>query len=124
MDVRLRAAWLALLAAGSLTMAQAQTPRPFVTVKEALETDGRSMSLPTSVTGVMTVTPCTSCAVKMLRSTPSTIYRLRSKPVSLADFRNAMSTNSETYVTVLYEVKTNELLTVTASVDAPAAGSR
>jgi hypothetical protein len=124
MDVRLRAAGLALLAAGSLMTAQAQTPTPFVTIEEALETDGRSMSLPTNVTGVMTVTPCTSCEVKMLRSTVSTIYRLRNKPVSLADFRNAMAANSETYVTVLYAVKTNELLTVTASVDAPAAGSR
>jgi hypothetical protein len=109
----------ALLAAGWLTSAQAQNA-PFITINEALETDVRSMSLPVATDGMMTVTPCVSCQMKTLRSTASTQYLLRETPVSLADFRSAVATNSETFVTVLYDKKTQQLVSVTASIDPPA----
>lgn len=119
MDLRPRRWASALLAAGWLICAQAQNP-PFTTINEALETDVRGMSLPVTADGMMTVTSCVSCPIKTLRASASTQYLLRETPVSLAEFRSAVSTNSETFVTVLYDKKTQQLLSVTASIDPPA----
>jgi len=123
MDVRLRALALTFTAAGALSTAYAQT-QPFKTVSEALETNARSMSVPSSPDGLMTVTPCVSCAVKMLHSTANTVYLLKDQPVSLVVFRNAVATNSEAPITVLYSVKTSLLVSVNASIEPAAAGNR
>jgi hypothetical protein len=124
MDVRKRASSLALLAIASLMSAEALSDAPFRTINEALETNARGMSLPSSEDGMMTITPCVSCEVKTLHSTASTLYTLRDQAVSFTVFRNALALDSEAPVTVVYAVSTGQLLRVNASIDPPAAEKR
>ena len=124
MDVRKRASSLALLALASLVSVDALSATPFKTINEAIETNARGMSLPASEDGMMTITPCVSCAVKTLHSTASTIYTLRDQAVSFTVFRNALSVDSEAPVTVVYAVSTGQILRVNASINPPAAEKR
>jgi len=128
MDVR---SWARTLALGAAALvfggflragaAQAQTP---LLLNESLETTAGALNPPTTQDGLMTVTPCRRCELKVLRSTSRTVYMLRDVPVSLATFRQAISTNSSIFVKVLYVTNNNELVTVTANVDASTARSR
>ena len=118
MRAQLRRVLAALCVAGMLGAAQAQSP--FQTVSEALESDGRSMTLPAGPGGIMTVTMCQSCPIKTLHATASSAYFLRNQAVSLTVLRAAIDRNPTAFVTVLYDVKTLDLVSITASIDPPA----
>jgi hypothetical protein len=122
MDVRLRAGALALCAAALMWATQALAADP-PTLKETLETSVGSMSLPASLDGVMTLTPCAQCPAKIFRSTVSTVYMLRDVPVSIAAFREAVLGKSDAYASVQFFKASKELVTVTANVPPPAAAA-
>jgi tRNA(Arg) A34 adenosine deaminase TadA len=119
-----RAALFAALATGAFNLAFAQAVRPFTTLNEALETDGRSVSLPASADGLMTVTPCAQCAMKSMRATSATTYFFREQPTTLAELKNAVAANPDVFLTVRYSLKSGELLSITASMDAPVTRNR
>ena len=119
MEVLSRAGKLALCAAALLMTFQAQAQK--VVLKETIETSSSLISMPTTADGLMTVTPtCGNCPTKVFRSTASTVFKLRDVPVSFTVFRQALA-NSDTYVAVQFIQSTNDLVSVTANIEPPAA---
>lgn len=116
-----KATLFAVLAVAAFGPAFAQTARPFITLHEALETDGRSVSLPAGAGGLMTLTPCGRCPMKSLRSTSTTLYSFGKTRTTLAEMKNAVAANPDVFLTVRYVVKSGELLSITASIDPRAA---
>ena len=108
----------------ALSAAHAQSPTGIQNVEVALEADAGSVVLPTSPDGALVVAPCGSCNPKSFRATPSTLYFLGDRQVTLAELAAAVAGRPETLMTVSYSVKTGELTRLTASIDPPPAAKR
>lgn len=117
MNVGLWRALIVLGALGVFNAAQAQSIAPFKTRNEALETDTRSVTLPSATDSMMTVATCRSCPVKSLRATAKSAYYLRDQQVTLAQLRSAVAANPGAFLTVIYAVKTGDLVSINASID-------
>jgi hypothetical protein len=117
MSFRLWRALMTLCALGIFAVSHAQAPVPFKTRNEALETDTRSVTLPSATDSMMTVATCSSCPIKSLRATPKSTYYLRDQQVTLTQLRDAVAANPGAFLTVTYSVKTGDLVSINASID-------
>jgi hypothetical protein len=123
MDVRSRVRALALGAAALLITLSAQAQTQRLVLKETLEASAGMINMPSTQDGMMTVTTCSTCPAKILRSTAKTVYMLRDVQVPYATFRQAIANSSDTYVSVQFAKNTQEVLNVTASIAPPASGT-
>lgn len=94
--------------------AQAET---YHIVNESLETEVRAVTLPGGPNSTLLLMPCGKCEMKRLTATATTKWTLSNdRVVTLADFRNAIAGKPEAVMTVVYSVKTQELVRVSANV--------
>ncbi|MBK7252060.1 MAG: hypothetical protein IPI06_14670 [Gammaproteobacteria bacterium] len=111
MNIRLPLALLGFALAG---VAVARPPE-LKTVDLAVEAPAHSVVLPSGVDSALVTAPCAGCAPKSLRATAATGYFVNEQRVSLAELQTAIAGKPETMLTVLYSLKTGELLSVTAA---------
>jgi hypothetical protein len=97
--------------------AQAQQASRIVSTEIALETEAGAVNLPSTGNGTLVLSACQGCPPQTFLATASTSYLLGEKPVSLAEFRSALTGKPQTFMTVTYSVKTKELTRVTASIN-------
>jgi hypothetical protein len=117
MDLLLRRMLIAWCAASVLATAHAQSIAPFKTRNEALESDASAVTLPSATDSMMTVLPCSTCQMRTLRATATSVYYLRDQQVTLTQLRNAVAANPRAFLTVMYSVQTGELISINASIN-------
>lgn len=124
MNIRLPRTLLAI-AAGCLTATvQAQGSPGFKTINLAVEAPAGGVVLPSGPNTALIAAPCHGCAPKSFFATATTTYFLNERPASLAELKAAVAAKPETFLTVLYSLKTGELLSVSAAVATPRTGAR
>jgi hypothetical protein len=105
----------ALIVALAATHAQGQQSSRIVSREIALETEAGAVNLPATANGTLVLSACAGCPPQTFLATASTRYLLGDTPVSLAEFRSAVTGKPQRFMTVTYSVKTKELTRVTAS---------
>jgi hypothetical protein len=111
---RLHRTFIVTLAfAGSV---DAATPR-VTTINNALESQASAIVLPSGPGSTLVVTLCVGCRPVSYRATALTHYLLNEKIVPLGEFKSALATHPKLPVTVVYSVKSLELVRVQAYVD-------
>ena len=111
-------ALLSLVAAAD-AIAAPPKPLPNRTYYQAIETNVSAVTLPSSPQGTLVVIPCSSRAPKTFRVIATSRYLFGEEAVTLREFKAATVGQPKAYVTVIYDEKTNELFSVSASVDPP-----
>ena len=107
---------------GLASLANAQSS--FQLVEGGFELTLADVTLPNSTAGTMIVQECASCDRQSLLVNASTVYRLPTGDVSLADFRAAVNElmltvdGRETYVSVFYNLQTRRVTRVSLHPDA------
>lgn len=119
MNIHLPRVLPALVLGCLATVAQAQRAPQLKTVNLAVEAPARSVVLPSGSNSALVTAPCAGCAPKSLRATASTTYFINEQRVSLAELKAAADAQPDALLTVLYSLKTGELLSVTAAVATP-----
>jgi hypothetical protein len=108
-----------LAVTGVVTLAHAQQAARLETQNLALEVVAGSLVLPTGANSAAVFPPCGGCAPKSFPTRADTVYRLRRTPVTVADLKAAIVSRPDLILTVIYSVKSGELISVTADIDAP-----
>lgn len=124
MNTRLLAILLALSVGCLATSARAQRAPELRTVNLAVEAPARAVVLPSGQNSSLITAPCGGCAPKSFLATASTAYFVNEQRVSLAELKTAVAGDPQTFLTVLYSLKTGELISVTAAIVTPRATSR
>jgi hypothetical protein len=114
----------ALLAGALATSAQAQRANVFRNVTQAMETPVSSVTLPVSQTSSLVMPECASCPPKSYPVTANTRFLLGKSDVTVQELRAAVIDKPDLILTVKYSVKTGELVSVTADIEAPRAPVR
>lgn len=112
---------LTVLTAAATTAGHAAPPaqKAIQNFYQAVETTAGAVTLPTSRDGSVVVMPCAGCAPKTFHAVADTQYRLGEQAVTLPELKAAVVGRPGTFVTVIYHEKTNELYSISASVDSP-----
>jgi hypothetical protein len=114
MNLSLRCA-IALAAFSAIAAgAHAETKNVITTLVEAIEIQVKSTVLPLSSSSALVVTPCSGCAPRSHAQTPATEFFINKTSVTLADFRVAVAEKPDLMLTVAYDVKTGNLVSITA----------
>jgi len=92
----------------------------FVSAEHAVETSSDAVVLPSGPDSALVVTPCAGCAPVSIPATAKSVYLLKNTPVTLAEFKLALTGKRDIMMTVLRSTKTGELTRIIASLDAPA----
>ena len=121
----LRRVLLVVAAAAAMSSVSAeQKPPKMVTVNEAHEVRGSSLTLPATESGVAVFPTCRECAPKSFSASASTQYFLQRTPVTLADFRAAVLGKPDLALTVKVSVESGALISIAAQVPPTAANPR
>jgi hypothetical protein len=113
------------LVAGSLAASvQAQRANEFRNITTALETPVKSVVLPVSATSSLVMPECGSCPPKSYPVTADTKFLIGKSEVTAQELRAAVIDKPDLILTVKYTVKTGELVSVTADIEAPRASIR
>lgn len=112
-------ALLSLAAAASVVHGAPPAPAANRNFYQAVETQAGSVTLPSSPQGSLVVIPCPGCAPKTYLATATSRYLLGEKAVTLPELKAAIIGRPSAFVTVIYHEKTNELYSISASVDTP-----
>jgi hypothetical protein len=113
------------LVAGSLAASvQAQRTNEFRNITTALETPVKSVVLPVSATSSLVMPECGNCPPKSYPVTANTKFLIGQSEVTMQELRAAVIDKPDLILTVKYTVKTGELVSVTADVEAPRAATR
>jgi len=84
------------------------------------ETSPRSVRLPESATGELTMQACATCKVLRLRATAATRYVIGGQPVTLADMTQYLRGHQDANLVVMQRKDTTELSRLVVHVLTPA----
>ena len=97
----------------ALPLQAADAPRWIL--EQAVEARASAVVLPSSATGMLVVSRCTSCAPQSFVTSSRTQYFVAQEPVALAALRSGFAVAPGTPVTVFYDTRSHEVTRVIAS---------
>src|SRR6185312_3761501 len=112
--------FIALAAIGAATGASAE-PQKLTFSTEASEVQVKNVILPLSATSSLVETPCSGCAPRSHAVTATTQYFVNKDEVTLEQLRTAITGKPDLVLTVMYVLKTGNLVSVTADIPTKAA---